>query len=253
MDGETKTIDLSNKLFNIITIFLVLIGILVLSTAVYYFKSLPENAPHQIMVRAEGKSYVIPDIAKASFGVTTEGKDIKEITKENTDKMNKIIDDLKNLGVKTEDIQTTSYNLSPQYNWTNSGRSFLGYSLHQQIIVKIRDFTKIGDIVASATNNGANTIGDLQFEVDDMDAFVQEARAEAIKKAKEKAKTLAEQTGLKIGKLINVSDNADSLPRPIYETAFGMGGAADAKALAPQIEPGQKEINITVFLTYEVR
>lgn len=253
MEGETKTIDLSNKLFSVIKIFLLLLGILVLTTSIFYFKSLPENFPHQIQVQAEGKALVTPDIAKASFGITTEGKDIKQITKDNTDKMNKIIEDIKKLGVKDEDIQTTSYNLSPQYNWTNTGRSFLGYSLNQQIMVKIRDFTKIGDIVSAATNDGSNNIGDLQFEVDDMDKFVEQAREQAIAKAKERAKSIASVAGLKLGRITDVTDDANSMPQPIYNQAVGLGAAADAKAVsAPQVQPGQQEIKLTVNLTYNV-
>lgn len=253
MELETKKIDLSDKLFNIATIFLILIGILVFSNVIYNVQSLPQNAPHQMMVQAEGKAFVVPDIAKASFGVTTEGKDIKEITKTNTDKMNKIIEDIKNAGVKTEDIQTTSFNLAPQYNWTNAGQVFLGYSLQQQVLVKIRDFTKVGEILSLATNDGATEIGSLQFEVDDLDTFYAKARREAIEKAKAKAQSLSQQSGLKLGKLIEVQDNADSITPPVaYSTPFS--AVEDSKqTITPQIELGQQEITITAYLTYIVK
>jgi hypothetical protein len=156
------------------------------------------------------------------------------------------------LGVDEKDIKTSSYNLYPVYDYPRTGRVFVGYSLDQQISVKIRNFDKISDILDKATSEGANTISDLQFTVDDLEKSKADARKEAIEQAKAKALVLVNQAGLKIIKLTNVSEGYTSSPQPVY----GMGGAvssAKEMSIAPDIQTGQSEISTTVYLTYRVK
>ena len=99
---------------------------------------------------------------------------------------------MKDSGVEEKDIQTTQYSITPEYNWTErGGRIFVGYVITQQITVKIRDFDNIGSILDKATADGANSVGDLQFTIDDVEAVIAEAR----EKRKMTQKQLAERIG----------------------------------------------------------
>ncbi len=207
MNGETKQLDLSNKVYKLVVIIIVLVAVFYAGNLIYNFQTLPQNYPQEISVSGQGKVYAKPDVAVLVLGVEDKGTKISDIVKDNTDKMNKIIKDVKDSGVDEKDIQTTQYSITPEYNWTErGGRIFVGYVLTQQITVKIRDFEKVGSILDKATTDGANAIGDLQFTIDDTEQVQAQARAKAIEQAKEKAKTLANQSGLKIVKLINVSE-----------------------------------------------
>jgi len=217
----------------------------------YQFRSLPQNSPAEISVSGEGKVYAKPDVAVISLGVETQGLKSQDTVNQNNEKMTKIIESVKGLGVEDKDIKTTLYSLNPVYDYTNWGRVFKGYSLNQQVQVKIRNFDKISDILDQATSNGANTIGDLQFTVDDIEKVRAEARKEAILKAKEKALVLTDQTGLKIQKLVNIYDNNNFPPQPFYNQGFG--GDIMEKSIAPQIESGQMEINVSITLVYRVK
>lgn len=240
---EDRTFILSSISVLVVAIFLV--GFLV-----YNFQSLPQNAPQDLTVSGTGKAYIKPDIAVVNFGVTTEAIKSQDAVDQNNKKMNVIIAEIKKLGVEEKDIQTTNYNLNPVYDWTNrGGRIFTGYSLNQQITVKIRNFDKINGILDSATTNGATNVGDLQFTVDDMEKIRTEARAKAIAEAKTKAQALANEAGLKLGKLVNVSEGYNNYPQPLY----GMGVAKEMSSVAPDIQTGQVEINVTVNLTYKLK
>ncbi|OGZ70211.1 MAG: hypothetical protein A2904_00615, partial [Candidatus Staskawiczbacteria bacterium RIFCSPLOWO2_01_FULL_33_9] len=215
------------------------------------FQTLPRNYPQEITVTGEGKIFLKPDVALVSLGVKTEEQKSVDAVNKNNEKMNAVIKAIKDLGVDEKDIKTSAYSLYPVYNYIESGRVFIGYSLDQQISVKVRDFDKISDVLDKATAQGANTISDLQFTVDDLEKARAEAREKAIEQAKGKAFVLANQAGLKIIKLVNISEGYAPSPQPIY----GMGGASAVKevSFAPDIQPGQSEINTTIYLTYRVR
>lgn len=251
---EEQTFKFLNKVF-ILGAILVL-GVLVYFTGqmAYQFISLNRQTENQISVSGEGKVFAKPDVALVSFGVTTQGRTTAEAIKDNTEKMNAIIQAVKDLGVEEKDIQSTNYNLYPQYNYTEiSGRKFEGYTLDQNIQVKIRDFSKTGDVLSKATEKGANVVGSLQFTIDNPEQLRQEARAKAIEQAKENAQNLAKVSGIKLGKLINVYENYNPSPMLFKDVAIGMGGASPESAPAPTIQPGQQEINVTINLTYQVK
>jgi uncharacterized protein YggE len=251
MEEQTKQLDLSDKVYKLVVAVIVLTALFYAGNMYQSFQTLPQNYPQEISVSGQGKVYAKPDVAVLVLGVEDRGVKVSNIVGGNTEKMNKIIADVKNSGVDEKDIQTTQYTITPEYNWTErGGRIFVGYVLTQQITVKIRDFEKVGVILDKATADGANTIGDLQFVIDNPEAVQAEARQKAIKQAKEKAQTLAKQSGLKIVKLINVSDGS-SYPQPLY----GKGGGimAESASAAPDIQPGQMEVSSVVTLTYRVK
>lgn len=252
MDGETKQFDLSNRVYAI-TIILIIVVAFYLSGQIFYkMASLPENTPQDISVQGQGKAYIKPDIATVSLGLKTEGKDIQTITNTNATAMNKIIKELKDLGIDEKDLQTTQYSIVPQYNWTEKqGRIPDGYSIDQNILVKIRNFDNIGKVLSTASNNGANMVGGLQFSVDNPETAKSEARQKAIAEAKQKADDIAKSAGLKIIKLVNISESYGNYPQPFY----GIGGAMMEKtaSVAPDIQAGQQEVDVTVYLTYRVK
>jgi hypothetical protein len=268
---------MENKLKTAWYIVLIL-GVLTLSYGIIsyvntYSRSIEPGAYRSFSVSAEGKVVAQPDIAQFSFSVIDEGENLLTIQKENTQKANAIIDFLKKQGVDALDIKTTDYNISPKYTYYNCSTPVLetrqgseafpkpcpppkitGYTLTQTISVKIRNFSKIGDVLSGIVEYGANNVSGLVFTVDDPTKLENEARKEAILKAKEKAKQIAEAGGFKLGKLLSIEESY--YPSDIYR--YGMGGGESlsvSKSLSlppPTIEPGSKEIKATVTLRYEI-
>lgn len=274
---EEKTLYLLNKLLILATVLVVGVLVFFVGQMIYQSQLLDQQNQNQISVSGEGKIYVKPDVAMISLGVESQAKTVADVTKDGTEKMNAVIEAVKKLGIKGEDIKTTNYSLNPVYdNYSVSSPEIMpmmypdygvgtssinrpiktsnvltGYRLNQNIQVKIRDFTKIGEALTVGTSSGANLVGDLQFTIDDPEQFRTEARIEAIKQAKEKAKVLAKTAGIRLGKLVNVYENYYS-PMMYDSLAKGMGGGVES-APAPVIEPGQQEISVTVNLTYKVK
>jgi len=212
---------------------------------------------NQFSVSATGRVYAKPDIANLTVGLKTEAKATAALAvKENTDKMNEVIKVLKDLGIEEKDIKTTNYNLQPVYDWTDrSGQRLKGYEVNQNIEIKIRDLNKIGDAIAKTTEKGANQAGNISFTIDDEFELKNEAREEAIKKAKEKAEMIVAETGMRLGKIVNVYEN--QVYMPVYanyskEMAYGLGGARD-EMVAPEIQVGQNEVVVETTVVWEVK
>src|SRR3989344_3425679 len=232
-----------------------------------------EGGYRSFSVSGEGKVVAIPDVAQFSFTVLTEGgKDIGKLQTENTEKTNKAIAFLKSKGVDAKDIKTESYNVSPRYQYYNCGTpvfssgevqpcppaSIVGYTITQSVAVKVRDFAKIGDIMAGVVDNGANQVGTLNFTIDDPTKVRSEARAEAIAKARESAKAVAKASGFSLGRLLFVDEY--NYPQAYSEhgkggdSAMGMAVSSVApRTPSPAIEPGSKDVTVTVTLRYEIR
>lgn len=237
-----------------------------------YGKSIQPSSFRSFSVTGEGKSVSIPDIARFSFQVVTEGgKDLGALQKENTDKVNKVIAFVKDNGIDAKDIKTQSYNVNPRYTsyscYESSPESskpaakvcpppeITGYTVTQSVDVKIRNFAKIGDVMGGVVTNGANQVGSLSFTIDDPTKVQDDARAEAIVKAKVKAHAVAEAGGFRLGRLLGIQENGGYYPVAYKESysldsSMGRGGAA---APAPAIEPGSQETNVTVTMTYEIQ
>src|SRR3989339_132433 len=254
MDQEIKKFDLSNRLYILIaTITIGVVGYLALDMGFYAFSVLPNSNQKQIVVSGEGKVLVKPDVVIAVIGVKTEAQKSDAAVKQNNEKMNEIIKAVKDLGIDEKDIKTTAYNLYPVYDYTrSSGRELTGYSLDQQITIKVRDFEKISSVLDKATVSGANSVSNLQITVDDPEIAKDEARKKAIEQAKQKAVEMAKNSGLKLGKVIDVQENFYGYPTPMYELGGGEAKSI-AASIAPQIEAGQEEITVSVSLTYQVK
>ncbi len=213
-------------------------------------KSRPD---HSITLSADASVTVVPDIAKVNLSIIETGKDVGTIQKTATDKINKLTKELKEIGILEKDIRTSQYNLYPQYSWDSQGkRNFQGYELSETIEVKIRNLDTVGKVLTTATNAGINTIGDLNFSVDEPEKFESEAREKALLKAKEKAESLAKVAGVKLGKIINFSESSNQPgPMPYYSKAMeaGFGGADVA---TPNINPGTQELTMSVYVTFEI-
>ena len=208
-----------------------------------------------ISVSGTGEIWAKPDLALIDFSVVGEKKTVIEAMADNTKKMNSVIEEIKSQGVEEKDLKTTNFNISPRYEWYEKSeiypagkRVLVGYEVNQTLQVKIRDLTKIGNIIQVATEAGANQVGDLQFTIDKQDELKSQARKEAIEKAKVMAKEIAGQLGVKLVKITNFSENAIApIPYP-YFMAEAMSGGAET----PQIQTGENKIEVQVSITYEI-
>lgn len=207
------------------------------------------NPPQQFNVSGEGKVAVSPDIALVRVGVATQPKaSAADAVKENTFIMNRVMKVVTDAGVAREDIKTMNYTLNPQYEFPDGKQRLLGYVVSQDVQLKIRDLTKVGDLIGAATSAGANQVNDIQFTLENPESARAEARAKAIEAAKTKAATIANAAGLDLKKLINFYEVETPIPSPYYD---GKGGGGTDMSVP--VSQGMYEVVVSVSLVYEVK
>ena len=233
--------------FGVVLIIYVIFIIKQQATGVDYCKT--------VQMSADGKVTAKPDLAQLSFSVITQGKDAAKVQTDNDAKMSSVIDYLKTNGVNADDIQTSGYNLYPQYDYTRTDatQQIIGYNLNQNVTAKIRKLETVSTIVGGLTAKGINQINNVGYTIDDPDKLKQEARDQAIDKAKQKAQELADRIGVRLGKVVNFSEGSSYMPQPYYaydkamSSPVGMGGGSSP------IESGTQDVTVSVTLTFELK
>jgi uncharacterized protein YggE len=201
----------------------------------------------------EGKVIGVPDIANIQLGYSIEKPTVAAAQKDNTDKMNAMIDKLKkDFKIDPKDIQTANYFISPQYDYNNGRQTLRSYMVSQNLNVKVRQLDKVSAIIEAAGSIGLNQVGSLAFDIDNPEQLKQQAREKALAQAKDKAEALSKVVGVKLGSIISFSESSNNNPpMPFYsldKSAAGMGGAA----VAPTVEAGSNEITIIATVEYEI-
>lgn len=248
-----------NKIITIFIGFFLTLGTIYLSILSWnavkahdYIGISPKEA-HSISITGEGKVIGVPNVAKIQLGYSVEKKTVAEAQKENTTKMNAVIDKLKkDFKIDAKDIKTANYYISPQYDYSNNGKQTLrSYLVSQNLDVKVRQMDKVSSIIEAVGVIGLNQIDNLSFEIDNPEKLKEEAITKALEQAKVKAGALSNIVGVKLGKIISFSESSSGGQIPVYslnKMAEGMGGGGSA----PAVEAGSNEIIITAIVEYEI-
>lgn len=243
-----------NKLFFVLLAILMVYSVVYLAFAIE--ARIKENdqigkAPHErdtITISGQGEALGAPDVAVVNVGMIAEGATVVAAQSDNTEKMNKLIQSFKEMGIDSKDLQTVDYTIYPKYDY-NEGRSdIVGYRVSQSVEVTIRDLSKISLALSAAGEAGANQVSGVSFEIDDPDELKQQARLEALADAQNKAENIAAALGVDLGQVVGFSESTATPYAGRQAFAEGLGGAGEA----PQIETGTLDITSNVTVTFEI-
>jgi uncharacterized protein YggE len=211
--------------------------------------------PRTLNVSGNGLVSLTPDIAYIYVGVHTDDPNLSTAVSKNNAQAQALVDALKKAGVAGKDIQTSNFSV-----YTNNNQSFdkvtgqatpngTFYSVDNTVYVTIRDLSKLGSLLNTVVDAGANSINSISFDVADKSAAMAQARQKAMTNASNLAAELAKTAGVKLGEIQNVT-YSDNSPMPYY--GMGGGGASAPNASVP-IQPGQTQISVTVSVTYTIK
>ena len=212
----------------------------------------PPEMTRTITVNGTGKITATPTIARISVGVLTEGgKDIAVTQTQNSTKMNGLIAELKSLGIAAADVQTTNYSIYPRYEYTDGKSTLIGYTVSQNVNVKVRDLEKVSAVFEKAGAQGANQVNGPDFTIDDPESLQADARAKAIEDAKMKAAALSGSLGVHVVRVVSYGESDAGGP-VLFEKRYALSDGIGGGATAPQIESGSLDVVANVSVTYEI-
>jgi uncharacterized protein len=212
-----------------------------------------QSAPTLLTVAAEGRVERAPDVADLSAGVVTQAATASEALRLNAQRMTSVIAALKRTGIADRDIQTSGLNLNPQYLYReNQPPQLTGYQVMNNVSVRVRDLDNMGRTIDALVAQGSNQINGPSFRLDKPDIALDEARVAAIRKARERAELYAKATGLRVGRIAQISETGGMVPPPYPMPVARMESMAAKDASTP-IAPGEVEASLTVNVTFELQ
>ena len=203
-----------------------------------------------LSVSASADATRVPDVATISTGVVTQAADANAAMRANAVQMDKVMAAIRAAGIAERDIQTAGINLNPQYKYVeNQPPSIVGYQASNTVNVKVRDLSKLGQVLDAFVANGANQINGPSFEVDKPDEAYDEARLAALKKAQARADTYAAALGMKVRRIVSINEGGASFPRPM---PMMRARAADGFAKETSVSPGEASLSVSIDVVFEL-
>lgn len=202
-----------------------------------------------LQISTHGESHRTPDVAAISAGVVTQNADANAAMRDNANRMSAVVAALKKTGVADRDIQTSSISLNPQYNYNNNQPpTITGYQASNTVNVRLREIGKAGDVLDTLVKQGANQINGPVFSVDKPEAAMDEARTNAVQQARARADLYAAATGLKVRRIVSMSESGEMQPQP---RPMMMRAQKMADASTP-VAAGENTLGVDLNVVYEL-
>ncbi len=204
-------------------------------------------------VVAEGRTTRTPDLATIRAGVVTTAPTAAAAMRENADRITRILAALRRAGIAPRDVQTAQVNLQPQYRYVeNQPPVVTGYQASNSLNVRFREIGRAGAILDGLVAEGANQIDGPTLTLDKPDVALDEARTDAIRRARSRAELYARAAGLKVERIVAIAEAGEQAggPRPPMPYA---ARALDAGQAKTEIAAGETEIVATVTVRFLLR
>jgi len=228
---------------------LLIAAVLAVSAALPAFA---QSAPvSSIRVSGDGKVTAKPDRVQIDIGVTTRAAQSQEAAAQCARQVDATLAAVRKTAGPTAALKTVSYTLTPNYQYHQNGGepTISGYTASNVVQVTLDDLGKIGSVIDSATQAGANHVQGIAFTLRDQDAVRAEALREAAARARAEADVLAAALGLKVVRVLSVEENA---PRVVPVRVMAAAPSVARAEVATPVEAGTLDVTANVTLTVEV-
>jgi uncharacterized protein YggE len=193
----------------------------------------------------------VPDVAIISAGVVSHATTASAALQDSADRMQRVLAALKRAGVAERDIQTSSINLNPEYRYPqNAEQQLVGYTASNTLVVRFRDIRTSGKILDALVGEGANQINGPNLVVDNRQAALDEARAQAVTKGRARAELYARSLGMRVTRLVSVAEQGgNEVVAPMARQAIVVTGSR----IGTNIESGEQKLQVTLSMTFELQ
>ncbi len=236
-----------------------LVGALMLGAATWAMPATAQQATitqtiagTRLDVSATGEVTRVPDVAIISAGVVSRATTATAALQDSANRMSQVLAALKHAGVADRDIQTSNVSLNPEYRYPeNQSPQLTGYTATNQLTIRFRDIKSSGKILDALVGVGANQINGPNLTIDKPEAALDEARAKAIATGRARAELYARSLGLRVARVVSVSESGGyAVPPPAPPVPMMMGRAESAPT---NIEPGEQKLQVSVAMTFELQ
>jgi uncharacterized protein YggE len=202
-------------------------------------------------VNATGTVPSRPDLMAFDAGIVSTGRTAREATDANSALAQRLIEALRAAGIAPRDMQTSALRVSPRFERTDRRNGedeldsrIIGYVARNTLTVRVRDLRRASAILDSLIAAGANEIHGPRFSLADDRPARRAAREAAIVAAREQAETYAGALGMRVARVLRVSERSARIGSEGFITVTG------SRTMGTPIEPGEIETEVQVWVDY---
>ncbi|MEP4148705.1 MAG: SIMPL domain-containing protein [Halioglobus sp.] len=211
----------------------------------------PPNA--QVRVSGQAEASMAPDMAVLQLTVMREADSARLALDANSSAMAEVIKAMRAGGVAERDLQTSNFSIQPRYIYPKPRNEkppeLVGYTVRNSLTVRVRDLNALGSLLDKSVSLGVNEGGNVSFTNDDPSTAVTKARASAVKDAMARARTLADAAGVRLGDIMEISEQTHMpQPRPYRAERMAMSAAADSVP----VMAGENSYQVVVHMSFAI-
>jgi uncharacterized protein YggE len=215
-----------------------------------------DDAPDRALITVTGEAEVrvAPDEAVLTARVVTLDKNLAIAKSRNDEGVKAVLAAVREVGVKPDHVQTGALAIDARESMRDSDKPlFLGYEVTKRLTIVLKDLARADDLLAAVVEAGVNRVDAFELRHSNPRKYKDEARALAIRAAREKAVALTAEIGQTVGKAFTITED---VPVSIVSrsasynsfTAYGGSGGSDDSSFAT----GQNTISARVTVSFEL-
>lgn len=222
-----------------------------------------------LTIASQGRALRAADLAVFTAGVTTQAATAAAALADNSRTMSQVIAGLKGAGIAERDIQTSSLSINPIYSQPDrqprlpgqpnlpleqQTPRIVGYRTSNVVTVRQRDLKNYSSVIDTLTAAGANQVNGPMFQLDNPEPALNEARLDALQNARARAELYAGASGLRIMRILSISEGGGFYnPQPIIVAAErGAVAAVPAPPPPAPVQAGELQQSASVTVLYEL-
>lgn len=206
-----------------------------------------------ISVRGIAKQEVAPDMAYLTLGISVKGDTAESVRTQAAEASQKVRRALLGMAISENNIQSSSYNLYPDYENVNGKNKQKGYALNTTLRIKVDDLKKLGDIIDKTVQEGVTNVNQVSFALSEESNVQRQLLAAAVDNARAKAAIVANAGGRNLGEMLISADISDYNGETMVAAGTNYKRSLAADVAAPtQLMPGTLKIDASVEVTFKL-
>jgi uncharacterized protein YggE len=251
--------DFNRNFFLVLTLIIVLpLSVLTSNISIANAQNyvIPEEKP-TISTSGSAEREIASDESRISLAVENTNANANTARKNNADKMNAMIEVLRQAGLTDENITTSNFQITPNYDYENSNYDrIISYTAMNNVELKTSAGVNISKFIDLAVNNGANRVENIDFVISKktLDENSMDLLKEAFRDAKLKAEVLAAEGNFTVAgvkKIDASSAQGYSPPTYLYDN-YAADAAEKMPAPSTQIIPQKNKVTVTLPVVFYI-
>ena len=224
------------RIFSKVLLKVPLIALFIIASATGCNAQSDQPAPRKVITSGSGLIQVEPNMAQLTMQLEALNKDGGAAKSDVDGRVNIFLGALKTLNIDEADVVASALQLSPNYEYHNQKRQFIGYRASRTINLTLNKLEQLNQLMDLALTSGIDQIGHIELKVANEQQYQQQAQQLAIADSQQKAAALAKAYGATLGPILQIEYQGSAVRYP--QPSFGMK-AMSRGATMEQAPPGR--------------